>query len=163
VHNLSRHAQGGDSVKLSFIPSENTEKLRLEWLTDLERNKSLKLKTWLKKYRLPLALTRKITTLADANADNFIAEISREKRLALLRLFSAFPLEIEALGAFHVAMVTCGGVPLHEIHSKTMESRLVKGLYFAGEVLDIDGDSGGYNLQAAWSTAALAAHAMMKT
>jgi len=60
---------------------------------------------------------------------------------------------------FHVPAL-CACPPLEEVDSKTMESRLVKGLYFAGEVLDIDGDSGGYDLQAAWSTAALAAHAM---
>ena len=100
--------------------------------------------------------------LADANPGGSVAELSREKRLTLLRLTTAFPMEIESLGDFHVAMVTCGGVPLKEVNPKTMESRLVKGLYFAGEVLDIDGDSGGYDLQAAWSTAALAAHAMKK-
>jgi predicted flavoprotein YhiN len=68
--------------------------------------------------------------LADVNPGGSVAELSREKRLALLRLTTAFPLEIEALGDFHVAMVTCGGVPLAEVNSKTMESRLVKELYF---------------------------------
>ncbi len=57
-------------------------------------------------------------------------------------------------------MVTRGGVALEEVSSRTMESRLVSGLYFIGEVLDIDGDTGGYNLQAAFSTAALAARAV---
>ena len=160
VHNLARFAQSGDSVTLSFVPFESAEEFKREWLADLEQNGRLKTKTWLKKYHLPGALARRIMALADVNSGSSVAELSREKRLALLRLTTAFPLEIEALGDFHVAMVTCGGVPLEEVNSKTMESRLVKGLYFAGEVLDIDGDSGGYDLQAAWSTAALAAHAM---
>jgi hypothetical protein len=99
-------------------------------------------------------------TLADANPDRPVAELSRAKRLALLEFATAFPLEIEALGDFNVAMITCGGVALEEVNPKTMESRLVKGLFFVGEVLDIDGDSGGYDLQAAWSTAALAAEAL---
>jgi hypothetical protein len=53
-------------------------------------------------------------------------------------------------------MVTSGGVSLDEVNRKTMESAMVPGLFFAGEILDIDGDTGGYNLQAAWSTAKLA-------
>jgi predicted Rossmann fold flavoprotein len=160
VHDLARFARGGDWVKLSFVPFENAEEFKQEWLADLEQNGRVKTRTWFKKYHLAGALVRKIMLLADANPAGSVAELSREKRLALLRLATAFPLEIESLGDFNVAMVTCGGVPLKEVNSKTMESRLVKGLYFAGEVLDIDGDSGGYDLQAAWSTAALAAHAM---
>ena len=59
-------------------------------------------------------------------------------------------------------MVTRGGVNLSEVDSKTMESKLVRGLYFAGEVLDVDGDTGGYNLQAAFSTGFLAARSVQK-
>ncbi len=59
-------------------------------------------------------------------------------------------------------MVTAGGVTLGEVDRKTMESRLQKGLYFCGEILDVDGDTGGYNLQAAFSTAKLAADAIQK-
>ncbi len=162
VHNLARFARSGDWVKLSFVPCENAEEFKREWLADLEQNGRVRTKTWLKKYHLAGALLRKIMLLADADPGASVAKLSREKRLALLRLATAFPLEIEALGDFNVAMVTCGGVPLGEVNSKTMESRLVKGLYFTGEVLDIDGDSGGYDLQAAWSTAALAAHAMKR-
>jgi hypothetical protein len=147
---------------LSFVLFERAEEFRREWLADLEQNGKLRVKTWFRKYHLPVALSRKIMALADVDPGGSVAKLSREKRLALLRLTTAFPLEIDALGDFNVAMVTCGGVALEEVNPKTMESRLVKGLYFAGEVLDIDGDSGGYDLQAAWSTAALAAHAMKK-
>ena len=59
-------------------------------------------------------------------------------------------------------MVTAGGVELTEVDLKTMQSKLVKGLYFAGEILDIDGDTGGYNLQAAWSTGALAGTSIIR-
>lgn len=162
VHNLARFARGGDSVTLSFVPFEREDEFKKEWLADLEQCGKLKVKTWFKKCLLPAALSRKIMALGDVDPDGSVAELSRKKRLALLRLTIAFPLEIDALGDFNVAMVTCGGVALEEVNPKTMESRLVKGLYFAGEVLDIDGDSGGYDLQAAWSTAALAAHAMKK-
>jgi hypothetical protein len=68
--------------------------------------------------------------------------------------------QVSSLGSFDMAMVTAGGVDLAQINPGTMESRLVPGLFFAGEVLDMDGDTGGYNLQAAFSTGALAASGM---
>ena len=67
------------------------------------------------------------------------------------------PFHIDELGGFHIAMVTTGGVKLKEVNPTTMESRKQKGLYFVGEVLDVDGDTGGYNIQAAFSTAYLCA------
>jgi predicted flavoprotein YhiN len=73
---------------------------------------------------------------------------------------AAFPAEIGALGGFEKAMVTAGGISLGEVDSSTMASRVAEGLYFAGEVLDYDGDTGGYNLQAAFSSADAAARAM---
>lgn len=161
IHNLARYALSGDRVTPAFVPFENPEAFRSQWLDDLNQNEKLKIKTWIKHYPLTLALARKIMALADVNPDRPVAELSRIKRLALLEFATAFPLEIQALGDFNVAMITCGGVPLEEVNPKTMESRLVKGLYFVGEVLDIDGDSGGYDLQAAWSAAALAAKALI--
>ncbi len=163
VHNLARFACSNDTVTLSFVAGENSETFKQECLSDMEKNGKLQVKTWLKKYQLPLALSHKIMTLAEVKSDGVLAQLSRKKRLSLLHLLTDFPLEIEALGDFSIAMVTCGGVALEEVNPKTMESRLVKGLYFVGEVLDVDGDSGGYDLQAAWSTAALAAHAMTMT
>ena len=69
---------------------------------------------------------------------------------------------VSSLGDLSVAMVTRGGVALGEVNAKTMESKLVPGLFFAGEVLDIDGDTGGFNLQAAFSTGFLAALGIRK-
>ena len=81
-----------------------------------------------------------------------LATITRQLRNKLISSFCEFPFEIESVGNFEVAMVTTGGVSLKEISSKTMESKIVPHLYFVGEVLDIDGDTGGYNIQAAFST-----------
>jgi predicted flavoprotein YhiN len=75
----------------------------------------------------------------------------------MIGLATAFPAWVESLGGFDQAMVTAGGVARGEIDRLSMESRIVPGLFFAGEVIDVDGDSGGYNLQAAFSTGALAA------
>ena len=76
--------------------------------------------------------------------------------------FCEYPFVVEKVGGFNMAMVTAGGVNLEEVNPKTMESKIVPGLYFAGEVLDIDGDTGGYNLQAAFSTAWLVGRGVSK-
>lgn len=163
IHNLARYAVAGDKVTIAFVPFENHETFRNQWMADLDKSGKIKVRTWIRHYPLTLALTRKIMALADVNPDTFVAGLSRKKRLELLEYVSAFPLEIEALGDFNIAMITCGGVALDEINRKTMESRIVKGLYFVGEVMDIDGDSGGYALQAVWSTSALAASAIIRS
>ena len=69
-------------------------------------------------------------------------------------------MEVKELGGYHVAMVTTGGVSLKDIKPKTMESKKVSNLYFVGEVTDIDGDTGGYNIQAAMSMGYIAAQAI---
>ena len=106
--------------------------------------------------------SNKLLTLAGIDHDLTGAHLSREHRSALIELLLRCPFVVGGLGGVHEAMVTRGGVSLAEINPKTMESRLLPRLYFIGEVLDIDGDTGGYNLQAAFSTAALAARRIME-
>jgi hypothetical protein len=90
------------------------------------------------------------------------AHFSGEMRSALVTHCTELPLRVERLGDFAVAMATRGGISLEQVNAKTMESKLVPNLFFAGEVLDIDGDTGGYNLQAAFSTGYCAAAAILK-
>jgi predicted flavoprotein YhiN len=90
------------------------------------------------------------------------SQLSRHLRITLLNNLTGLPLQVARLGGWDIAMVSRGGVDLQEVNSRTMESRLVKGLYLVGEVLDVDGDTGGYNLQAAFSTGALAAGSIAK-
>ena len=82
--------------------------------------------------------------------------ITREQRLQLLRLFTAFPVSVRGPRPIAEAIVTSGGVSVREIDPRTMGSKLVSGLYFAGEVLDVDAYTGGFNLQIAWSTGYMA-------
>ncbi len=86
--------------------------------------------------------------------------VTREQRQALVRLFKAFPVEISGPRPVAEAIVTAGGVSTKEIDPRTMMSKLVPGLYFAGEVTDLDAYTGGYNLQIAWSTAYVAANSL---
>ncbi len=85
-----------------------------------------------------------------------IHEITREQRMTLLDLTKHFSLTLLRLRGYNEAVVTRGGVSVSQINPATMESKLVKGLYFAGEVLDVDAQTGGFNLQIAWSTGNLA-------
>lgn len=156
IHNLARDTAPGDIATLAFAPDADPDHARRRGFAGLELRGSLKPAAWLKSFGLPQVLQRRILALAKIAPGTSAAQLSRIQRQTILRLLTAFPLEIASLGDFNQAMVTCGGVALDEINPKTMESRLVPGLYFAGEVMDIDGDSGGYDLQAAWSTGALA-------
>ncbi len=89
-----------------------------------------------------------------------VNSITREQRHALLKLFKAFPVSVIGPRPIEEAIVTAGGVCLKEINPRTMESKLVSGLHFAGEVLDLDAYTGGFNLQIAWSTGYTAANSI---
>jgi len=88
--------------------------------------------------------------------DKLCHQVTSEERKRLHNFLKDLQLEVDGHRGFRHAVVTAGGVDLREIDPRTMESRLVQGLYFAGEVLDLDADTGGYNLQAAFSTGWLA-------
>jgi len=79
--------------------------------------------------------------------------LTRQKRRALVELLKGFPVEITGKRPVAEAIITSGGVKVSEIDPKTMESKLVPGLYFAGEIIDCDAYTGGFNLQIAWATA----------
>ena len=83
-------------------------------------------------------------------------DIIREQRRTILRLLKALPVEITQPRPVRDAIITSGGMSVKEVNPSTMESKLLKGLYFAGEVLDVDAYTGGFNLQIAWSTGHLA-------
>ena len=89
-----------------------------------------------------------------------VNSIRREQRLALGHTIKHFSLQLKSRRPVDEAIITAGGVDVREVNPRTMESKLVHGLYFAGEILDIDACTGGYNLQIAWSTAAAAGRAV---
>ena len=90
--------------------------------------------------------------LSQISPDKKVNEITKQERKNLVELTKAFPLTLTGLRDYKEAIITQGGVSVKEIQPATMESKLVKDLYFAGEVLDLDGVTGGFNLQIAWST-----------
>ncbi len=104
----------------------------------------------------PAKLRPVIVDLSGIPEDKKANEITKEERLRFVRLIKDFTMTLTGLRGYNEAIITKGGVSVKEIDPGTMESKLVKGLYFAGEVLDLDAVTGGYNLQIAWSTGRLA-------
>ena len=86
------------------------------------------------------------------NPDKKVNEITKEERRKLGEIIKNFKLTISKFRPIEEAIVTAGGIDVKEINPKTMESKLIQGLYFAGEIIDVDAYTGGFNLQIAWST-----------
>lgn len=101
-----------------------------------------------------------LVRLSGIEADTKVNSITREQRKALLKLLKSFPVNISACRPVSDAIVTAGGIELREVDPRTMQSKLVPGLYFAGEILDLDAYTGGFNLQIAWSTGFVAGMSM---
>jgi predicted Rossmann fold flavoprotein len=101
---------------------------------------------------LPKSLLPAVLQAASIHPDTTAGELKKAERLRLQQILKALPLTVRATRPIKEAVVTRGGVSTAEIDPKTMESKLISGLYFAGEVIDCDAQTGGYNLQIAWST-----------
>jgi predicted Rossmann fold flavoprotein len=150
ILDFSRQILSGDILKVNFIDI-NTDEFRNELIKASEKEGKTAVQTYFKKFDLARSLIILILKSITVEPETRLAEITKIQRNQLVAAFCEFPFTVEKVGGFNMAMVTAGGVSLDEVNPKTMESKLVPGLYFAGEVLDIDGDTGGYNLQAAFS------------
>ncbi len=142
-------------AEIDLKPALDEKSLDQRLLRDLQKyqNKTLPnaLTDLLPRTLIPEVLER--SGLAEELRAN---SLTKEERSALLRTLKAFPLKISGTRPYDEAIITAGGVNLKEINPRTMESRYVPGLYFAGEILNLDGVTGGFNLQIAWSTGRLA-------
>lgn len=162
VLNISRYAEKDDILIIDF--TKNTEISSLEDFIKKESavNGKRSIRSVLKNIALPGRLIDILLDLSEVNPEIKSAELSKLSRKKIVEYFTDFKLLIEETEGFEVAMATSGGINTEEINRKTMESKIVRGLYFAGEIIDIDGDSGGYNIQAAFSTGKLAADSIKK-
>lgn len=146
-----------DDVKLyiDLKPALDREQLDRRLLRDFDENKNKAFKNSLSGL-FPSKLTPVMIKLSGIDPDKKVNEISREERKHFLELIKNLPLNVTGTRSFAEAIITQGGVSVKDIDPHTMESKLVKKLYFAGEVLDLDAMTGGFNLQIAWSTGYLA-------
>jgi predicted Rossmann fold flavoprotein len=156
---LSRWAQPGDRLTLDVLSREagNRELARARVLDGFERAGARSVRSVVRALTPSERLAELFLARAGLAGERKAAGVGRAERHRLADLLCDLPLGVRGVGGFEVAMVTAGGVALEEVDPATLESRLVPGLFLAGEVLDVDGDCGGYNLQAAFSTGHLAA------
>ena len=150
ILDFSRHILSNDILKINFSDT-NPDLFRNEFIKAAEKEGRTAIQTYLKKYNLPRSLVLLILQSINIEPEIRLADVTKVNRNLLVAAFCEYSFAVEKVGGFNMAMVTAGGVSLEEVNPKTMESKLIPGLFFAGEVLDIDGDTGGYNLQAAFS------------
>lgn len=153
ILHLSRYLEPGDVLKISFIPGTDPVHLKkrlTEWISE---NGTRPVKSFLTENSLPSRFAAMLLGLSGIPSGQTGAHLQKSSRDCLVATIAGYPFPVSRLAGFDEAMVTRGGVALTEIHPRTMESRIIPQLYCIGEVLDIDGDTGGYNLQAAFSTA----------
>lgn len=144
--------------RIDLKPALSEEQLDARILREFESNSNKRLKNVLSSL-YPASLTPVIIQLSGISPDCPVHAITKEERQKLRKLTKAFPMTIDGVASFREAIITKGGVSVREVYPSTMESKKVPGLYFIGEVLDVDALTGGYNLQIAWSTAWAAANA----
>ena len=142
------------SAFIDLKPALTDEQLDARLLRDFSQEKNKQFKNALNGL-FPARLAEQIVILSGINPDKEVNAITKEERAHLVYLTKNLPLTILSVRSYNEAIITQGGVKVQEVQPKTMESKLVQGLYFAGELLDIDALTGGYNLQLAWSTGSL--------
>lgn len=156
---LAKAENGELCAYLDLKPALTKEQLDARILREFETGQNKQFKNVIG-VLFPSSLTPVMLELGGIPAEKKIHDISREERQHFVDLVKAFPFTITGMGEFKEAIITKGGVSVKEINPGTMESKKISGLYFTGEVLDLDAVTGGYNLQIAWSTAYLAAQAI---
>lgn len=142
-------------MEIDLKPALSVEQLDKRILRDFEDNRNRQFKNGVQKL-FPSKLIPVIVALSGIDPEKKVNEVTKEERQSFAKLMKDFPLTVIQFRGFQEAVITRGGVSVKEINPSTMESRLVPGLYFSGEVLDLDALTGGFNLQVAWSTGCLA-------
>jgi hypothetical protein len=142
-------------VQIDLKPALSAEQLDSRLLREFQANPKKSIKNLLKGL-LPASLISVFLDILKIEPGKKANQISQEERLRIIRLFKSWRLDIKGSKPIEEGMITRGGISLKDINPRTMESRLIKGLYFAGEMIDVDADTGGFNLQAAFSTGYLA-------
>ena len=139
------------SLKIDFKPALSEEKLNDRILRDFNEEKNKMFRNSLDKL-LPQKLIPTIIKISGINPNKKVNEITKIERKNLVKLLKNFEITIKGFRSIDEAIITSGGIKIKEINPKTMESKIIKGLYFAGEIIDVDAYTGGFNLQIAYST-----------
>ena len=143
--------KGNIKLQIDLKPALSEEKLDLRLLRDFEKFKNKQIINSLYEL-LPRKIIEPVIQKANIKKEKRINEITKKERESLVRVIKCFEITISGFRPIEEAIITRGGISTKEINPKTMESKLIKGLYFAGEIIDVDAYTGGFNLQIAYST-----------
>lgn len=149
------------TLELDLKPALSEEQLDKRILRDFEENKNKQFKNSVNGL-FPAKLIPVMIKLSGIAPEKYVNEITKEERRAFVQCIKRVKFNVDAVRGFDEAIITQGGVSVKEINPSTMESKLIKGLYMAGELLDLDALTGGFNLQIAWSTGYLAGNSVNK-
>lgn len=154
---INRNILNGDKVSISIDlkPALDDNVLDQRLVRELNEHGKMTFKSFLRKY-LPSSMIIVFIEKLNINGDKPSSQINAEERKKIRLLLKNFVLEVRGIRPFEEAIITSGGVDIKEIDQKTMQSKIVDNLFFAGEVINLDADTGGYNLQIAFSTGRLA-------
>ncbi|MDI6782061.1 MAG: NAD(P)/FAD-dependent oxidoreductase [bacterium] len=142
-------------VEIDLKPALSKEQINERFLREFKTNTKKSIRSILKNM-LPQRMVDVFLSIAGIEPKKQVSQITQKERMGMISLFKGLRLDISGYLPVEKAMITRGGVSLKDINPRTMESRIIKGLYFAGEMIDVDADTGGFNLQAAFSTGYLA-------
>ena len=158
--NMRNMGKAAYRLEIDCKPGLDAEKLDARILRDFEKYSHRDFKNALGdlagKSMIPVLIR-----LSGIPEDTKVYAITRQQRQRLVQLLKTFPVTVSGTRPVEEAIVTAGGISTKEVNPRTMESKLVSGLYFAGEVLDLDGYTGGFNLQIAWSTGYVAGKSVL--
>ncbi len=148
-------------VEIDLKPALDENQLDKRLLRDFEENKNRDFSNSLDKL-LPKSIISVIINMSGINPNTKVNQISREERMSLINVIKHFRLHITDFRPIEEAIITSGGISVKEINPNTMMSKLIEGLFFAGEIIDVDAYTGGFNLQIAFSTGSLAGESAAK-
>ncbi len=160
--NMSRHfkrAEGKKEIRANFLPQTNEADFRIEWLKTFQKHPKWKISRFFQTY-FPDRFISLLLKKANINKEKLLNQVTKEDREKLITHLFSFPLPVTGIYGYEKAEVTAGGIPLKEVNAKTLESHHQPNLFFAGEILDVDGHIGGFNFQWAWASGALVAKAI---
>lgn len=143
------------SLKIDFKPALSWEQIDNRLLREIDANKNMEAKSLIRKL-LPNNMCEQFLNIAKIPCSKKVNSLTKEERIRIAELLKNYPLHYKCLEKIDYSIVTSGGIDCKQVNPKTMESKLVKNLFFTGEILDLDALTGGYNLQIAWSTGYLA-------
>lgn len=157
-HLLEIQEQGHATLKIDLKPALDNKKLDSRLLRDFKKFSGRKLKNSLNEL-LPQKLIPVIIELSEVDPEKWVDHLDRNERERIVDQIKGLSLDISGSLGFRWSIVTSGGIDIKEVDPATMRSRIIENLSFAGEILDIDGPTGGFNLQECWTTGYIAGHA----